>query len=423
MPISIIAWAAGYAANKFRDTLITKLTSVTLEDKLQKGVDVWLLKYGYEDTVSDALFSIQGDEEKTRPAKTELAAAMKASRVPSQELWFRALKEQYENVRIRIPNPADRQPLFQQDFSRVEESFQDLAASLKEICIQETAYFQASMYQMLEQLSALLNKEKTVQDVLAGLGDFLDNKRILYQPFVGESANPLKPVILSAEAIRRELSEKIIPALAHEPAAKAEVQKMLQACLNFLEHLTALPYTVREDMKKEIRRLPDKPKILIQEALYYFRTEFTEPLFWLLTKYSIAIPQNILFNTRIAEIRVPEKIYFDRFVLDTRKHLAVGGESHTGQYLRIATVGEETAVNQFIVPAGTELIFYDPVPTRVRNQPLSAQFDQEIALNGQSYRPGDKIYFDLQGNIVADWPEEESRYAYLDKRKKAREAY
>jgi hypothetical protein len=264
--MSILAWAGGYAINKIRDVAVKKITEVSLEDKLQKKVEQWLTKYGYPTYVSEALFNAYTkNPDVFGPARYVLAGKMQAAQVPAEDIWFDALKEQFESVQHSTNNKTDLQLLFQKDLSEIQDQLHELAVSLKNVCVAETSYFQLSIFTMLEELSANLKKERPINALLTELGDFMDNKRVLYQPFIREERNSLLPVILSADQVRQHLSDQIIPKFGMDESGVL-VRRMLQTCRSFLDRLDELPLQIRQDKSTPIMHL-ERPQIdLIEDA-------------------------------------------------------------------------------------------------------------------------------------------------------------
>lgn len=411
--MSILAWAGGYAINKIRDVAIKKVTEVSLEDKLQKKVDQWLTKYGYPTYVSEALFNAYSkDDDDIGPARKALADMMQSSQVPTEEIWFEAIKERFESIQNSTSDRTDLQLLFQKDFSEIQDQIHELALSLKSVCIAETSYFQFSIFKMLEELRADLKRERPINALLTELADFLDNKRVLYQPFIREERNPLLPVILSAEQVRQHLSDRIIPQFGIDETG-ALVRRMLQTCRSFLDRLDELPLQVRQDGATPIMHL-EWPQIeLIEEAMFFFRGEFTAPLFWLLTKHGVEIPLNILYHTNLSHLDVPVEIFFNGLSIDTKKDIRFSGDEQTGYFLRIATLAQKTTLDNIEWPLGTELIFYDPLTTKTKNRIISAKPMTVVTILNKVYPAGEEIYLTLNGEVTDKFPEEESRYEYL----------
>jgi hypothetical protein len=267
---------------------------------------------------------------------------------------------------------------------------------------------------VLEELSAAIKKERPVNALLTELADFLNNKRVLYQHFIREERNPLLPVLLSAEQVREYLIKKVMPRFDMDETGN-HVRQMLETCRNFIERLEELPLAVRQNASKPIMDLERRQIDLIEDALYFFRDEFTAPLFWLLTAHGVNIPINILQVTNLGSLHVPDQIYYDGLPIDAKKDIYFAGDHQTGSYLRIATLSQNTVLGNIEWPAGTELIFFDPLPTKTHNRVISAITPVPVTIEGKLHPANEKIYFQLDGQLSDQFPDEESRYDYIDK--------
>lgn len=127
---------------------------------------------------------------------------------------------------------------------------------------------------------------------------------------------------------------------------------------------------------------------------------------------------NILFHTNLQHLNVPAEIFFNDLFIDSKKEIWFAGDDQTGHFLRIATLAQKTTLNTIEWPVGTELIFYDPLTTKMKNRVISAKPVVDLKILDEIYPSGEKIYFDLDGHVIVRFPEEESRYDNFGRLKK-----
>jgi len=401
--MSIIAWALGYAINKTRDKFVETIITKNLEEKLQGKVDAWRIKYRYNDSVSSAIFNTEVIiTTEIGPAQQILARKLKEDRIPDIELWFDALKERFEAIQQYVPFIEDRQKLFQKNLQDIEGEFKELAGNLREVCIQEEKMFQGFVVQKLGELITLLENEQSVTFSLIRLADFLNNKRLLFQPFDHDWRNPILPMLRSAGEVREYLDENIIQKLKQDDI-RYLVNQMIEVCRNFIDRIEKLPLKLRRDDFTAINELDKDQQELIENATLYLRMEFTKPLISLLTNYGVNLPKNILRQTNLTQLGVAGQIYFNSLSIDSRKPIIFAGYEEVGYFLRIATLADSQDLQGVKWPAGTELIFYKPEAKNL-NQIVEAIPGADILIAGQLYKKNRPIYFDIDGNVVEKFP-------------------
>src|SRR6202007_2263541 len=148
----------------------------------------------------------------------------------------------------------------------------------------------------------------------------------------------------------------------------------------------------------------------IEDALFKFRERFTLPLVRLLSSYQVNIPMNVLVETSLHQKGLAPVTYFNDLPLATEKDIYFAGDQHTGHYLGIATLAEPKFVCGIHWPAGTELSFFDPVPTGRYGQIDTAIPGADMIIEGKKRPMGHKIFFDTDGHAVEKPLEVENRY-------------
>jgi hypothetical protein len=401
--MSIILWAAGYAAGKVRDAAIAKLINQNLDDKLIRVVNSWLTEHGFEKTLPEALFNWESSEiTDLQPQRKKIAEEMNHSHIPTADLWFGALSERFVEIQTKFPDPEDRQPLFRRDLSSISGALHELAQLLTETCSKDETFFKVSVYAIVQEFSEFIKREKTVQDILKDLADYLNNKRVLYQTFIREERNPVLPLILAAESIRAKMIDEIVPKLSRYEETRKHARKMAQACVNFDDTLAELPLKIRRDGNTSISELQPEYMELVEKALLRFRTEFTGPMITMLTEHMVSIPENILKTTPLASMSVPDKIYVEGLPVLSKSYLYYAGYEAIGYFLRIINLAESLKIDGIEFPKGTELIFYDPKTTNGVKKVWKAELGENLEINCKTYAKGTPVYFDIQGNASID---------------------
>lgn len=140
MAFDILTWIIGYGFTKTTNSLVGKLFSKDLPNKLNKVVDNWAANLAPEFQVyPDAIFFYSKSRKTERPAMNALRNKLNSYSIPDENEWLNLLIEQWNYIKKTVENP---QPLFTNEFKSIKPLLEDLAKKITIEIISDSKYFQ-----------------------------------------------------------------------------------------------------------------------------------------------------------------------------------------------------------------------------------------------------------------------------------------
>jgi cellulose synthase operon protein C len=175
----MLEWIVGYAGSTALDKILKTIWGPNLDKALLQQVTEWMEQLPSEQSVStpEALFPAQKPDEdlQDRPSLLEIRRLLGSSNLPSEDLWHRALVEQWHSVRKLS---GELQAFFQCDPNVASEQLSSLAKRLHVTCIQQPDLFQPKTIALLGEIAGLStqldSKADAIADGIQVLGTELD---------------------------------------------------------------------------------------------------------------------------------------------------------------------------------------------------------------------------------------------------------
>lgn len=217
MTFDPLSWAISFALNTMGKITLERFKG--LNSDLVKAVEKW--KSGLPDELhftSEALFSPLESEEDIEqfPHRYSLIESFKKLHIPSQQIWFNALFEQWKFVKERI---NDAQPFFLQPHHQAEEQLKLLSVQLESVCKKNQELFQGTVLEDLSSIKDLIKNshhEKHSKrigeiDVLNGMDNHLIVE-LAVAGYVNESSGIHRAIYLDKDHlyVNRNKAEKAL---------------------------------------------------------------------------------------------------------------------------------------------------------------------------------------------------------------------
>jgi tetratricopeptide (TPR) repeat protein len=146
-----ISWAINFSLTTLAKGAFQAFRS--LSAKLEKAVREWSLELPADVQFNtEALFGGLGPNynKSEFPAHEALGNEVKACRIPTADMWFRALLERWQFVQ----RGGDVQAFFQQPKEVAEAQLWSLAKRLETVCVRDKELFRVTSYELLSDLTA-----------------------------------------------------------------------------------------------------------------------------------------------------------------------------------------------------------------------------------------------------------------------------
>jgi hypothetical protein len=399
---AVFEWLGTKAGEILFAKIHDSVTEQTLIRRFRAAVEQWTRDMNIDENVGDAMFYKFLNHSGDREHRDALLRTLSQNGLPSREQWSMALKERFVEVQ-NIPNRQDLVPFFQQKYGSVAAYVDNLANKLWSVCILDDNIFKTAVMQHIQGESQSIDVRT---DTLHNFSDFLDNKRVLYLPVNIESKDPLIAMTLAVDEIRKELGE-VIKNLPTRDETRQLAKDMQGACMAFNDAIKELPFEIRNELNKPIEAFGGATIEKIGDILTRFRTRFIVPMCKLFNAYKIDMPPHVIRHGIQHYHGIPNMVYANG--LPVKNDVYFGGDSYDGIYLRLCTLTQMASVGDIRFDAGTELIFYDPIPTGKRLLLYRAMTTADVTIKSEVFPGGMKIYFDEQSNAMTKDPGEPVR--------------
>lgn len=156
MAFSFGAWVAGYSLTKLTGFALGKLDSDSFLDDLTEVVNKWAYNLPQDLIVNpSAIFPIEDTlSENCNKSLEILKSALLENKLPSYELWFNTLSEQWFIIKMRYQDGAA--PFFLINEDDANKYLSDLAIKLYNTCVEKPEIFQQKVINELELAKEML---------------------------------------------------------------------------------------------------------------------------------------------------------------------------------------------------------------------------------------------------------------------------
>jgi tetratricopeptide (TPR) repeat protein len=182
MALDVLAWALGAILTSAWESVLESIFSKDLSSKLNAAVLQWSRELSSEITiVPEALFQgLPQHATDAFPHLRKLRKEFEEFRIPSQEIWFKALYERWTFVKSLHPE-HEIQDFFRLDADSIRPHLQKLAAILETTCKKDSDLFRTTSINMTEEvLGKVADIQGKVTDIYAAI-----------EPSAGATADPL----------------------------------------------------------------------------------------------------------------------------------------------------------------------------------------------------------------------------------------
>ena len=172
MPFDPLAWALGLVGRGLVNKVLESFSADELTNALQAALTTWaqeLATEGIEITPQALTSSLFSDVPDESPSRVELREVLVRKNLPDAQLWFAALYERWEQVRLAAGD--DAQEFFRLDPAEAEKHLRRLAQGFERACQRNQHMFQHAVLQRLNDLTELVRVDRIAVAGVAGARD------------------------------------------------------------------------------------------------------------------------------------------------------------------------------------------------------------------------------------------------------------